>query len=33
MWAQDCVRNFAVPMPDELADARLEGWIYVPRPN
>ena len=29
MWAQDCAR-FRHPQPGELADARLEGWIYVP---
>ena len=31
MWAQDSAR-FRHPQPDELADARLEGWIYVPLP-
>ena len=28
-WAQDEDR-FHHPRPDELAAARLEGWIYVP---
>ena len=28
-WALDCSR-FRHPTPDELPDARLEGWIYVP---
>ena len=31
LWAQDCTR-FRHPQPDELADAILEGWIYVPLP-
>ena len=31
-WAQDEDR-FHHPRPDELAAARLEGWIYVPRPE
>ena len=31
-WAQDEDR-FHHPGPDELAAARLEGWIYVPRPE
>ena len=29
MWTQDCAR-FRHPKPDELPDALLEGWIYVP---
>ena len=29
-WAKDTSR-FHHPDSDELADARLEGWIYVPR--
>ena len=29
MWAQDRAR-FRHPAPNELDDARLEGWIYVP---
>ena len=32
MWAQDSSR-FHHPNADELADAKLEGWIYVPNPN
>ncbi len=32
MWAQDCTR-FRHPQPDELPDAILEGWIYVPLPS
>ena len=32
MWAQDYTR-FHHPQPDELADAQLEGWIYVPLPS
>lgn len=31
MWAQDSAR-FRHPQPDELPDAQLEGWIYVPKP-
>ena len=31
-WAQDKDR-FRHPGPDELAPARLEGWIYVPYPE
>lgn len=32
MWAQDCSR-FRAPTDAERADARLEGWIYVPKPQ
>ena len=32
MWAQNPDR-FRHPTDDELADARLEGWIYAPKPN
>ncbi|MYC35087.1 MAG: DUF429 domain-containing protein [Chloroflexi bacterium] len=32
MWAQDPAL-FHHPNEDELNDAQLEGWIYVPRPN
>ena len=31
MWAQDCTR-FRHPADDELPDAQLAGWIYVPKP-
>lgn len=29
-WAR-CQAHFHHPTPDELADARLEGWIYIPK--
>ena len=32
MWARDPVR-FRHPTDDEMPDAQLEGWIYVPKPN
>ena len=32
MWAQDNTR-FRHPDDDELPDAQLEGWIYVPKPK
>ena len=32
MWAQHPSR-FHHPADDELADAKLEGWIYVPKPD
>ncbi len=32
MWALDSSR-FRHPTPDELPDAKLEGWIYVPQPG
>lgn len=31
IWARDSAR-FRHPQPGELADAQLEGWIYVPLP-
>ena len=32
MWAKGSSR-FRHPLPDELPAAKLEGWIYVPKPN
>ena len=32
LWAQNPAQ-FRHPQADELADAQLEGWIYVPRPR
>ncbi|MCY3639110.1 MAG: DUF429 domain-containing protein, partial [Chloroflexi bacterium] len=31
-WAQDAAK-FRQPDADELPAARLEGWIYVPKPQ